>query len=982
MIGGLSAALLAVAAVGPAGAEVGFLAPGLAADRRDVESGLTCEVAERLTAATAILPGAPGRFVDRRGHDVSLDRFRVVWCHESDLNQSKGPLFAPRTVEALSQFVTGGRGLLLSGGAVALVGPLGIDTLRARPVPTEQDCAQAGLIPLVPRHPAFRGLDLDQGVLWMSNAVFPAFAEFRLLSRPAKGLVLARSPGNRDCPLVEYEAGRGRAIVLGWQLGPLYGHATAGYRRNFEALAANLVGYLGDGRTWQPLTRQADGQPPEVAAEPRVSDAEWRSLELAIRDLGETFRERYPRGVEFLGRLEALKRRDAAVFGPDRDESPLTPGPSPRSTGARGGSLAGPLPSPLPGPLPVGSKAELVRQFQALKTEALLANPLLDFPRLLLVKRGEKNLGLPANYFGNSSLPPTGYDNEIAVLSPVRPEGKRTTLFRPAHGEFVGDVRLAYDARRLMFSMPNAAGRWRIVEMGVDGSEPRELPLINESDVDNYDACYLPDGRIIFSSTACFAGIPCVNGIGHVANLYLLETDGRIRQLTVEQDHDWCPTVLNNGRVLYLRWEYTDLPHAFSRILFHMNPDGTEQMEYYGSNSYWPAAMFFARPIPNHPTKVVAIVGGHHESPRMGAMVIFDPARGRYEAEGAVQRIPGRGRKVEPVVLDHPIGQSWPKFLHPYPLSDKHFLVSCQPSEKALWGIYLVDTFDNAVLLHEEPGYAMLEPVPLRPTPKPPSVPDKVDLRRKDADVLIADIYMGDGLKGVPRGTIKSLRLVGYHFAYQEMGAEPYAVGLDGPWDPKCILGTVPCSKTVRPGSACRPTRRSPCSRSTPKARRCNSCGAGSRPCPARRCRAWAAMRSRTRPRRPASRWPRAARRATSSPGTARRGDSPSAARSNRCSTGTARGATTANRGPTDPPSATSPTGPSARSATIPTATTSRPASRPRTITCGVSCARPARKATCTCSARGSTTPTRPAWCKCSAKGTTTSVSTPRRGTG
>ena len=108
--------------------------------------------------------------------------------------------------------------------------------------------------------------------------------------------------------------------------------------------------------------------------------------------------------------------------------------------------------------------------------------------------------------------------------------------------------------------------------------------------------------------------------------------------------------MLNNGRMLYLRWEYTDLPHAFSRILFSMNPDGTGQMEYYGSNSYWPASMFYARPIPEHPTKVVAVVGGHHELPRMGDLVLFDPARGRFEADGAVQRIPGYGRKVEPVI--------------------------------------------------------------------------------------------------------------------------------------------------------------------------------------------------------------------------------------------------------------------------------------------------------------------------------------------
>jgi len=144
----------------------------------------------------------------------------------------------------------------------------------------------------------------------------------------------------------------------------------------------------------------------------------------------------------------------------------------------------------------VAEAAELVRQFERLKSEALRANPLLNFEKLLFVKRDARKLGLPANYLGNCSLPPTGYDNQIAVLSPVGPEGKQTTLYRPAHSEFVGDVRLDYDARRLMFSMPNSAGRWRVFEMNVDGSGRRELPLIDEPDVDNYDACYLPVGPV------------------------------------------------------------------------------------------------------------------------------------------------------------------------------------------------------------------------------------------------------------------------------------------------------------------------------------------------------------------------------------------------------------------------------------------------------------------------------------------------------
>ena len=157
-----------------------------------------------------------------------------------------------------------------------------------------------------------------------------------------------------------------------------------------------------------------------------------------------------------------------------------------------------------------------------------------------------------------------------------------------------------------------------------------------------------------------------------------------------------------------------------------------------------------------------------------------------------MQRIPGYGRKVEPVISDGLTLASWPKFLHPYPLSGRFFLVSCKPTPHSPWGIYLVDVFDNIVPLLQLPDYALFEPIPLRPTPAPPVIPDKVDPQRKDAVVFMPDIYAGDGLKGVPRGTVKALRLFTYHFAYQGMGGLLGVVGVDGPWDIKRVLGTVP----------------------------------------------------------------------------------------------------------------------------------------------------------------------------------------------
>jgi hypothetical protein len=175
--------------------------------------------------------------------------------------------------------------------------------------------------------------------------------------------------------------------------------------------------------------------------------------------------------------------------------------------------------------------------------------------------------------------------------------GEMKTLYRPDKERFIGDLDLHYDADKMLFSMPDERDRWQIWEVRADGSGLRQVTPGVEPDVDNYDACYLPDDHIIFDSTRIFQGIPCVGGGDTVANLFRMDNDGsNVRRLCFDQDHDWCPTVMNDGRVLFTRWEYSDTPHYFTRILFSMNPDGTNQMEYYGSNSFWPNSMFYSHP--------------------------------------------------------------------------------------------------------------------------------------------------------------------------------------------------------------------------------------------------------------------------------------------------------------------------------------------------------------------------------------------------
>jgi len=504
----------------------------------------------------------------------------------------------------------------------------------------------------------------------------------------------------------------------------------------------------------------------------RLREFNGEALRLALEDLSREFGERYPEGPSF---LQALARYE--IWAREiRDAANLS---------ERGGLWGWQAND--------ASVQARVDEILAFQRKALLANPLLDFERIVLIKRSEANLGLPMNWESNSSISRDGIDNELCILSLDDLDADPVTLYKPEGGRFVGDVDLHFDGSRMLFSMPGEDRRWQVFEIAADGTGLRQLPLISEPDVDNYDACYLPDGAILFTSTACFIGVPCVTGSSHVSHLYRCEAEtGAIRRLTFEQDHNWCPAVLNNGRVLYLRWEYSDLPHFASRILFHMNPDGTNQAEYYGSNSYWPNGLFFARPVPNHPTMAVAVVSGHHDVPRMGELVLIDPARGRAQAKGVIQRIPGRGKPVNPVILDGLVMNNWPKFLHPYPLSDKYFLVSSKPTPESRWGVYLVDVFDNMTLIKEAEGWALLEPLPLRATPAPPIIAPRVNLADPEATVYLTDVHAGPGLEGVPRGTVKQLRLFTYHFAYHGMGGQVNRVGLDGPWDIKRVLGTVP----------------------------------------------------------------------------------------------------------------------------------------------------------------------------------------------
>ena len=459
-----------------------------------------------------------------------------------------------------------------------------------------------------------------------------------------------------------------------------------------------------------------------------------------------------------------------------------------------------------------GDEAVLVNAEKAVanKRAILLANPLLNGDKILTVRyqlgnrdrramapelgTQSNNLGTQSNNWSNQeSARRKGFNADIVELSNLRDEVQIRTIYKPDNTSSIADLKLHWDGDRAMFTQTMSDNRWNVFEVKLNNGDCKKLIDNPEPDLEFYDGTYLPDGRIIANSNIGYQGVPCVNGSDPVGNMVLYTPQSKnLRRLTFDQDANWNPVIMNNGRVMYTRWEYTDLTHYYTRIVMNMNPDGTEQKALYGSGSMFPNSTFDVQPLPGYASAFVGIISGHHGVARSGRLILFDPAKARKGAAGMLQEIPHRNRPIVEEVKDRLVDGVWPQFIKPSPLNDTYFLVAAKLDKNDLWGIYLVDKFDNVTCLHKMEGEGYISPIAVRKTVTPPAIPDRVKLDDKQATVFIQDIYEGEGLKGIPRGTVKSLRLHAYEYAYVQTQSDHNWHGIQSGWDIKRMLGTVP----------------------------------------------------------------------------------------------------------------------------------------------------------------------------------------------
>jgi len=173
----------------------------------------------------------------------------------------------------------------------------------------------------------------------------------------------------------------------------------------------------------------------------------------------------------------------------------------------------------------------------------------------------------------------------------------------------VKDVDVSFDGKRLLFALHEPIPEntttepqptWNIWEYDIENDR---LHRIIASDItaeagDDISPHYLPDNRILFSSTRqrqsrailLDEGKPQFAAMDEdlreqAAVLHVMNADGTdIHQISFNQSHDLDPTILSSGEILFSHWDNPGNRSAIS--LYTIHPDGTELQVRYGVHSH------------------------------------------------------------------------------------------------------------------------------------------------------------------------------------------------------------------------------------------------------------------------------------------------------------------------------------------------------------------------------------------------------------
>lgn len=452
-------------------------------------------------------------------------------------------------------------------------------------------------------------------------------------------------------------------------------------------------------------------------------------------------------------------------------------------------------------------RAELCSTVRQLRREIILRHPLLNFDDLLVNQCPPPGYAHQSRqYLGRYSRPGPG----LVVLENWRNASKAKPLLAgklPRGSVMHPD--LSFDGRRVAFAFcdhtpgdPN----WRqffLWEIGVDGSGLRRLTG-KASDrtagaegrqtalIEDFDPCYLPDGGLAFVSTRSQTHIRCQYGYRYFANFLLYRADGdgsHIQPLSFAEAPEWEPSVLDDGRILYSRWDYTNRHSYHFQSPWVTRPDGTGTANFYGNLTRNPCNTAEPRQVPGS-HKIVCTATAHHGY-TAGSIVLVDPRRG---IDGLAPLT-----RITPEVA-FPETEGWPRgaYATPYPLSEDLFLAAYTPDQlvregqvqrEAAYAIYLVDTLGGRELIYRDEAMSCFSPIPIRPRPSPPVLPPAVK-EEPEGDLgvfFVQNVY--HSTHPLPAGSVAGVRVVRL---FPQTIETPPSRSITPYEMPKQIVGTAP----------------------------------------------------------------------------------------------------------------------------------------------------------------------------------------------
>ncbi|MEI6277776.1 MAG: NPCBM/NEW2 domain-containing protein [Verrucomicrobiae bacterium] len=377
-----------------------------------------------------------------------------------------------------------------------------------------------------------------------------------------------------------------------------------------------------------------------------------------------------------------------------------------------------------------------------------------------------------------------------AVIDPTTPETLGEGVYR--------DPDLSWDGKRVLFAFKGKEdGDTSLYEIGIDGKglrritnpgadcackkAPSGIVGMGQHDV---NPCYLPDGRIIFTSTRAGGLVMCFNN--RFAILHSCNADGSdLKCLSVNHASEFDPCVLPDGRILYGRWEYIDKTAFYIQCLWTVNPDGSNETAFFANNMALPISLLQARPVPDSEL-VVATLSGHNGQP-VGAIAMIDPRMGK-NSPAAIANFTTEYSTAGGGLYEGPCD--------PWPLDRDFVLIANnQPSGGTCGAIQLIDRFGSRALIYRDGLFSCYAPRPVAARPRPPMRPSLIQ-PGQPARFLVNDIYQG--MPGVERGRVKKLRII--ETTTRVSGRPPggrwwnqaFLVSWQGSYDLKNVIGVVP----------------------------------------------------------------------------------------------------------------------------------------------------------------------------------------------